>query len=51
MKCKYISDNIYQVVVPKTLKATMVLRNMSEIEQVIIRGIQESKLLDKEVIS
>ncbi|XP_058946736.2 mediator of RNA polymerase II transcription subunit 27 isoform X1 [Pocillopora verrucosa] len=39
---------VVEVVVPKTLKATMILRNMSEIDQVVIRGIQESKLLDKE---
>jgi len=36
------------VLVPKTLKATIVLR-MTEIDQVIIRGIQESSLLEKEV--
>ena len=41
-------DNPKQVLVPKTLRATMVLR-MTEIDQVIIRGIQESSLLEKEV--
>jgi len=40
--------NPKQVLVPKTLKATIVLR-MTEIDQVIIRGIQESSLLEKEV--
>lgn len=36
------------MLVPKTLKATIVLR-MTEIDQVIIRGIHESSLLEKEV--
>ena len=40
--------NPKQVLVPKTLKATIVLR-LTEIDQVIIRGIQESSLLEKEV--
>jgi len=39
--------HVLKVLVPKTLKATIVLR-MTEIDQVIIRGIQESSLLEKE---
>ncbi|XP_078358708.1 mediator of RNA polymerase II transcription subunit 27-like [Oculina patagonica] len=38
---------VLKVLVPKTLKATIVLR-MTEIDQVIVRGIQESSLLEKE---
>lgn len=39
--------HVLKVLVPKTFKATIVLR-MTEIDQVIIRGIQESSLLEKE---
>lgn len=41
-------DSAYQVVVPKTFKALIVIR-VTGVDQVVVRGLQESRLLEKEV--
>lgn len=45
--CNTGAHLVFEVVVPKTFKAIIVVR-MTEIDQVVVRGLQESHLLEKE---